>query len=389
MTPQAVNIITRTFRALLIAAVPALGACSSAADAPDMPAGDTAPACSIGLYVRLGDGEPASRTTPDDGSYASGTTGENYIDLDGDTPDMRLYAFTTDNRLIREFDGPEITPMSSSPTSKTYELKFNVDRDFYDSYSGKSFKIMMLANWRRYPDSSKLVPGTTTIDDITTAAEATSDIRGFGGCPGPYITGEQRIPMFGIAQYDKITLVPNMLVMLGDLHLLRAYAKIEVYDDAASDDTLTGVSLTRHNVRSAMAPRGVYHQDDYVKHSYNDDYAATLTVPDASETSDALAMVRDSVSGHFIVYVPEYRNTGRSDGERARLLLHYKFGEKFYADFKYYQNPAPGSAVGDAFDIRRNYWYKYEIKRNGTTIQLTADVLPYGTVKLEPSFGLD
>ena len=29
------------------------------------------------------------------------------------------------------------------------------------------------------------------------------------------------------------------------------------------------------------------------------------------------------------------------------------------------------------------------IKRNGTTIQLTADVLPYGTVKLEPSFGLD
>jgi len=55
VTPQAVNIITRTFRALLIAAVPALGACSSAADAPDMPAGDTAPACSIGLYVRLGD----------------------------------------------------------------------------------------------------------------------------------------------------------------------------------------------------------------------------------------------------------------------------------------------------------------------------------------------
>ena len=172
------------------------------------------------------------------------------------------------------------------------------------------------------------------------------------------------------------------------LHLLRAYAKVEVYDADNSKDFISSVSLTRHSSRAYMAPHGVTHQDDYVKHKYDDDYVSTLTIPASSVNADPVT-VRRAPSGSFIIYVPEFRNIGVSADERARLYVTYKDGNSFYVDFKYYNDPPAGFTKGDPFDIRRNYWYKFAVNRQDFELIMSVDVMPYGEVILEPSFGID
>ncbi len=381
------HIISRLWAALLstVALFP-LGACASGEDVPVVPGGDepgVAVEYTMGLYISLGD-KTVSRATPTDGEYDPGAGYENYIDLTGETPDMRLYLFDTADRYIGSLIDPEIVPVSESPGSKTYQLTFNVDKTFAEKYSGGSFKLVMLANWGRvYPSAP--VAGVTTIDDLVKSAEA---VKAYTPSPA-VLTATDLIPMFGVVQFNNVILDPKVLVMLPEtLHLLRAYAKVEVYDADNSKDFISSVSLTRHSSRAYMAPHGVTHQDDYVKHKYDDDYVSTLTIPASSVNADPVT-VRRAPSGSFIIYVPEFRNIGVSADERARLYVTYKDGNSFYVDFKYYNDPPAGFTKGDPFDIRRNYWYKFAVNRQDFELIMSVDVMPYGEVILEPSFGID
>ncbi len=370
--------------AAAVALLSGMAACSSA-DAPEVGGdeGDINGACELGLYIKLGDAVgDLGRATPE-GDYDRGQGYENYIHLAGDTPDLRIYLLDTSDCLITEVTEADILPVSATPGSKTYEMRFEVNSAFYSIYNKGSFKLLMLANWYgSYP--SDLVPGSSTLTDIV---ESQSSVADYMSAWPAVLTADSRIPMFGIVQFDGVELHPKSLVQLpAKLHLLRALAKVEVFDDPSTDDEIESVQLTRFNARYNMAPAGVNHQDDYVKGSYDADYNSSLTIPAGSESATPLTFSQ-TADGSFVCYVPEYRNVGRNDNEKSRLFVTYHDGSSHYVDFKYYQNPPAGSKEGDAFDLRRNYWYRYSLKRT-RDIDIEVVVVPYAETNLNPDFGL-
>lgn len=361
-----------------------LSSCSSSsADEPEIGGDDYSGVCELGLYIKLGDAVgDLSRATPE-GDYDPGEGYENYIHLTGDNPDYRVYLLDTSDRLIAEVADADILLLSADPGSKTYEMRFEVNKAFYDIYNNGSFKLLMLANWYgSYP--SGLVPGVTTLSDIV---ESQASVADYSSAWPAMLSVDSRIPMFGIVQFDGVELRPNSLTPLTNkLHLLRALAKIEVFDAADSEDEILSVTLLRHNTRYSKAPAGVKHQDDYVKNSYDADYNSSLTIPSESESAVPLSFSKNN-DGKFVCYVPEYRNIGRSENEKSRLSVSYSDGSTYTVDFKYYQNPPSGSQVGDAFDLRRNYWYRFSLSRT-RDIDIEVVVVPYAETILNPDFGL-
>lgn len=447
--------ITPLLLALLLTIGVALAACSSPDEptpAPD-PAGPE-PQTRIGLYLNLPvltDGATAtSRSlisrTPTDGpdgpaSYDPGFGYENYIDLNG--KDYRIYVFTPDNQLYTEVstDSVDIVSWNFTQFSRIYGLSFPVDKNFHDRFNGQNLKLVVLANWHGvYPTNlHPMVPYTsadgntsgsstggtssstggnsssasgsetasyTTLTDLVSCAEDAAGFMNYTPVT-PAISHDTRIPLFGVTEFQTINILTNLLTWLGNVDLLRAVAKIDVYDAPNTTAPISAVSLTRYNTALAKAPAGITSHGDYVHGSYNPDYVNTPTIPVRADGKDcesrspiSLTPVDDTDSpdnGHYIIYVPEYRNiesktaltgTPRQDTERARLSLTFKDVGTCEIDFKYYNEPPANSGYrkGDHFNILRNYWYRFEVNKlpDGVVVQ----VVPYAISSLKPGFGL-
>lgn len=361
---------------------------------------------SLGFYINVGDvadgsSSRSSRATPTDGEYSPGSGYENYIDIEGG--DFRIYFFTADNKYIAPFGNPtlERVDLSNSPSSKTYVARTSIESDeLFEQITNRSTKIVMLANWRgNYPDESALIAGVSTIDDLVDNA-----VIEYGSEPwGAVIDKDHRIPLYGVMEFQPLTLVPVMLNLTGvDLHLLRAFAKVEIYQGNNSSADLTGVRLTRYNSRAYCAPLKVYHQDQYIKNTYPGDYTAQPWIPEGAMANTALNLpcytVTEQIDGrdkeikHYVVYVPEFRNVGQLHGAQAQLMCTFsdKPEMEYEVEFKYYkvpQNLTGQVKEGDYYDLMRNYWYQIEVVRvmNGLEI----NVQPYAQVELTPQFGLE
>lgn len=411
--------------------------------------------------------------TPTDGpdgpaSYDPGFGYENYIDLNG--KDYRIYVFTPDNQLYTEVstDSVDIVSWNFTQFSRIYGLSFPVDKNFHDRFNGQNLKLVVLANWHGvYPTNlHPMVPYTsadgntsgsstggtssstggnsssasgsetasyTTLTDLVSCAEdaagfmnckvtstgtaiGSTDIAGNRYSPFPAtapLTHDTRIPLFGVTEFQTVNILTNLLTWLGNVDLLRAVAKIDVYDAPNTTAPISAVSLTRYNTALAKAPAGITSHGDYVHGSYNPDYANIPTIPGSDYTYECadripLTKVDDHTSpdnGHYIIYVPEYRNlasitkpsgstdtpTGnpRQDSERARLVIQYPDRDPYYVDFKYYANSPNGAKEGDHFNILRNYWYKFELNKILDHINVVVQMVPYAEVTLKPDFGLD
>ncbi len=469
--------ITPMLLALLLTIGVALTACSSTDEptpGPD-PSGPE-PQTRIGLYLNLPvltDGAASSALTsrtPTNGpdgpaSYDPGYGYENYIDLNG--KDYRIYVFTPDNQLYTEVstDSVDIVSWNFTQFSRIYGLSFPVDKDFHDRFNGQNLKLVVLANWHnKYPENlHPMVPyvttdgntsgnstggnnssasgsETATYTTLTELLSYTEDAAGFMNCkigstdgsssaaigstdnagnrysPFPAtgtLTHETRIPLFGVTKFQTVNILTNLLTWLGNVDLLRAVAKIDVYDAQTTSAKIESVQLTRYNTALAKAPAGITSHEQYVNGSYNHDYVNTPTIPGsdyAYECADRITLTKvdntDSPdNGHFIIYVPEYRNlssitrpsgstdtpTGnpRQDSERARLRIQYPDRDPYYVDFKYYADSPNGAKEGDHFNILRNYWYKFELNKILDQINVVVQMVPYAEVTLKPDFGLD
>lgn len=433
--------ITPMLLALLLTIGVAFTACSSTDEptpGPD-PAGPE-PQTRIGLYLNLPvltDGAASSALTsrtPTDGpdgpaSYDPGYGYENYIDLNG--KDYRIYVFVPDNVnkgqdiLYTEVstDSVDIVSWNFTQFSRIYGLSFPVDKDFHTKFNGADLKLVVLANWHGvYPtDLHPMVPYVTTPGNTpgntsgsstpcTTLTELLSYAEGAAGFMNympvtPALSHETRIPLFGVTEFKTVNILTNLLTWLGNVDLLRAVAKIDVYDAPNTTAPITAVSLTRYNTALAKAPADITSHGDYVHGSYNPDYVNTPTIPGsdyAYECADRITLTKvdntDSPdNGHFIIYVPEYRNiesknaltgTPRSENGRSRLSLTFKDVGTCEIDFKYYNEPPANSGYkkGDHFNILRNYWYRFEVNKllDGVVVQ----VVPYAISSLKPGFGL-
>lgn len=362
---------------ICLALVPVLPACQSGDEPAPAPGGEDAPVCSFSIYIATDKG--TGSRAPSDGEYNPGAGFENYIDISGE--DFSIAIYDKDNAWMANVESAVIVPFDDNfLSSKRYLLQCNLDRETAEAINDKgSIKLVMMANWRhKYPvldETSHL----TTLFDAATAMDYKN------GLPGPDLTRDDKIAMFGVCQYDGVELKPNIVTELGTLHLLRALAKIEVWDAPETVKPIQSVTLTRRKKGAMPMPLGVTHQNHYIKNQYDGDYVLTPSFSTELDNMDAeitepIALIKDE-KGHFIIYSPEFRNKGRlTDNLRARLAVSYDDGDTFYIDFT--QNSVN-------IDILRNYWYKFEINRTTYEINPKVDVLPYGVTHLDPSFGID
>lgn len=351
------------------------------------------------LTLSVGDNESFMRSTPSDGEYDSGAGYENYIDLA--SPDYRIYLFNSNNKLIYAVPPVEVSLLPtdlSQEGSKTYELKFSltdIQQYGFTNPDNCTFKMLMLANWRDYPAESSLTAGVTTIDDLMKSQQA---LRDYTAPKSALLTADERIPMFGVKLYSGISLDKDYMTRLDKFHLLRAYSKIEVYSSETSTTQIKSVELTRYCTQSYNSPLlKEYIQSEYVTNTYLNDYGGLTFRPVVDkENGKSLILKQEGASGHFFAYVPEFRNvvnnTARPDDERARLLITYIDDRTDYVEFKYYDDvnaSRNGAKKGDFFDLRRNYWYRYELNKGSVILSMRVDVVPYVEVELKPEFGFD
>lgn len=369
--------MTRTFLRTIqpIIAALALASCVSEADVPDTPSDKPGSQCSFSVVLQLTDDRLLS--TPA-GEYSPGTGYENYIDLTQPSPDIKLSLYETNNAFICNVDKPIVTSLEyDGKGSKRYLLEFDVTEDFYNRFNKGSFKLVILANFdRTYPSAG-------TLADLWTKPES---VRDYSSLPGPALTASDKIAMYGVSRFDNVEFNPSHSISLGSIHLIRALAKVEVFDHVESTMPIKTVVLTRHNRRSYSVPSGVLHQNDYVKNSYDGDYIDHITADGAYESADPVPFGHVELDGkrHYLLYIPEYANlnangTPRAEAERARLKVSYD-DRDFYLDFQ-----TPG---GPIFNISRNLWYRFALNRKEANISIETQVVPYNEKELKIGFGL-
>lgn len=442
---------------LAVGLIVAATACTDEADAPDRPTPADPKVGTISLYLGMGDTfAPASRAastsrTPE-GTYNPGAGFENYIDIS--RGDFRLYAFdgntnagsteSENSILYCEIPNADITivPVDFGPDNRHYILSFPITQSFKDHFEAVGLKLVLLANWHgSYPTVAPrtddpagtethadpavaydLTPGTATLQDLVSNSKAIMgynsptayEILGdnFAAPLTPAVDRDNLIPLFGVRNYGTLpALEPGNSHWLSTLNLLRALAKVEVYDAPDSPVHIHAARITRYNTRLYKAPLGINEEADYVTGKYDTDYgnAPSIPSPEGSnyESDDALPMqtvevknADNSVSKHFVIYVPEYQNLTaagvRTDTERMRIELEYgdkptgtdaaKDTKKYYIDFATYTTDGNGpSTKGDHFNVCRNYWYKFEVTKDR---EVKVQVIPYAEVDLRPGFGL-
>lgn len=361
-------------------------ACSSQYDEPEPAPSPETLMVPVGLYVQVSESGGTSRATPA-GDYDGGNGYENYIDLATDNPDISVLLYDSNDRLLMSVDNAVIEPYADYISSKTYLLKFEVTEEFCLTKLNGPFKVVLMANFRH------IYPITYHLSDLSHAASGRTLSGSFAT---PTVDLDTRIMLYGVNKFNGYTFEPGTLNVLGSIHLLRALAKIEVYDGDNTASPIASISLTRHNARFEPIPRDVVSQEDYVKGNYDKDYTArpstgTLSDPYAYESDtpvDVLCSVQADGKKHFIIYVPEYRNLDdegkiRPADKRARLKVTFESRREAYIDFMHYSD----ERYGEPFDIMRNWWYRFRLNHGVQNPAITVDVLPYLGVSLTPEYG--
>ena len=353
--------------ALLCATLPS---CRRTADEPSLPEAETA--VQVGFRISLGALGGAARATRADGyDDGRGVDYENHIDFEHGS--YRFLFFDLQNRYLASFTPTRLRPVEFGAfRSKVYEVGGTIPKPLPE----------VLANWPDYPDG--LTVGVTTIEQICSAA------CGRYAYTPPFRLGERLIPFYGVKLCEGVTFIRDLQTDLGTIHLLRAMAKIEVAC-VTPGWNISGVALQRYNAAGYCAPSGVYGFGDY---SWPD-YVGTLhLVGDRNDAEPKSLDFAPSAQGTFVAYVPEYRNlAGGTTGVRAQDAAELRVtfresGDKEYpVEFKYYTSVPAGSRLGDPFDIRRNYYYKFTITKAAEPL-IVVDVYPYEEVELDPGFGL-
>ena len=376
--------------------------CSSEGDVPQpvAPSGSTFEA---GLYVTFYGGEDAaSSRAPQDEGYEIGSQPENFIDVFDN--DYRIFFFDKNDTYTGQLKDMTLTPITVSGVWKRYRLDGEItDSKFSAMVADKEFslKVVMLANWRKsYPEP---VPGVTRLSDLATA---TGSLATFDPVADQTLDKNRPMPLFGVTNaITGVTFTPGQVTDLGNLHLLRAYAKVRVREGAGSLP-LKSVRMLRANTAYYRVPRGVKEQDDYVNNSWAEDYYQTPSIPDpAGLVTDAgkLEFSQDA-TGDWVFYMPEFRNIDNCNPKapltnRTQIVAVFDDGkgkeETHYVDFKFYNDPpsyATGAVAGDYFDVLRNTIYDYTLTKSGVQepaeVTIEVDVQPYAELWLTPDFGL-
>lgn len=346
-----------------------LASCSrEAAENPDVPSGGEA-TLNIGFKI-------PTRAAAE--GYEDGETDENYIDIAGGN--YRIYFFDTDNKFIAGFD-----PSGFITADGSDYCQYNVLGKAPDALvKHSSFKMVVLANWPKYPEddtSITLTAGKTTIADICDASWAQYDCLTDGNETNPTSVAldpdaDRLMPFYGVHQYDNVTFKPGVATILSEpVTLLRAMAKVEVIlqTDDYFDLSFSSLKINRYNAKGYCAPKDVFHQDSYDHNgSWTDDYTRTLHLVGDQNDSEAkelsLRRVRRWDEGgkryeKWTAYLPEYRNTGTDDAYSSIKARFDNVQAEPYTIFfaNYDSSGQADNSNGNRLNIERNNIYRFTV----------------------------
>lgn len=376
------DIFRKVTAAVMLTAVAAVLPSCSATDEPAPLPGSGLTDVSVAFTFTVSDtaGDESallSRATPTDGPYDRGSGYENYINVEG--VDFRFYFYSSDDRFIGQVPEVTLQPEAESPGSKTYKAIGTLTSAQSEM---TSFKVCILANWKTYPQPAPFSP----LSDLWKASQAIYDYA------GNELSATNTIPLYGIREFTGVTFASGVRTELGQIHLLRAFAKIEV-ELTPSVRPVESLVITRVNDLGYKCPTGVSAEGDYVHGSYEADYVATPYIPSGVQVSERPMRLVEGEAGkeetrRFVAYVPEYDNRS-ADAVKSRIRINYvnganPLGDTDYIDFKYY-DAAGIHAKDEVFDLLRNGLYRYKVTQN----RVVVDVQPYAEVELKPEYGFE
>lgn len=329
--------------------------------------------------------------SPAVGEYAPGSGLENFIDFY--QKNYRCYLFGKDNRLISNL--PAVLIQETADNIFKIRLRLDETEQVKNALTN-GCRFVFLANWGLYPEP---VAGVTTIAELCADPNA---IFGFSQ-EKTQLSSDNLIPMYGVKEFENGVqdfIDGKVISNIGTIHLLRAYAKIEVnlsFEDFVEAPGDVSVSLTHSNNKGYKAPANVTKEGDYYTGLWQKDYTP-VNIPDGADDIP-LTLTKDD-DGHYIAYVPEYKNVDADKkplDSRSQIKVSFTIGnvdagglkvEREF-DFCYSDNPPAGVIAGEHFDIARNNWYKFNITAKGKDIVWTVTVIPFTGVEVAPEYGLE
>lgn len=197
------------------------------------------------------------------------------------------------------------------------------------------------------------------------------------------------IPMWGVlGDIDFSGIKGGERIDAGTVYLLRAMAKVEIIidsDDAATNG-LTAIKeakLNRYNSTGYLLPTDwntVTETKEITRttRSHNSSVANNLTVQSTETGGDKT----------LTFYLPECDNN-EPDELTIALNLATDMGRDITENLYLCQYSGGAPNKTQPFDITRNHIYRYIIRRNATEITVTAEVVQYESVELNPGFGIE
>lgn len=353
-----------------------LAACSSSTEEPVNPGGNgDGSNGAVASFILEVNGENGGSRAPSEpvGGYDPGAGYENYINIPA--RDFMFYFFDTNNKYIGTLDITGLQPVGNGPRSKRYR----VDGTMPPELRTKPFKVVALANWGKthYPAAP------ATIDELFAITYAFAP-------ESMYLSETTTVPLYGVTnELSGLHFDAQGHTDLGKIHLLRAYAKIEVRVAEQCAARLRSVKLTRYNTSGFSAPRGIKLQDQYVHNNYDNDYTKEPSIPSDVAVGTDLEMM-PAPDGSFIAYVPEYRNVGVASADRAKFTLSFEdedASKTYTLEFARFDQPAQ-----PPMDILRNVWYRFIVNKIDQNVDVSihckVQVVPYSEIVLNPEFGL-
>lgn len=315
----------------------------------------------VSLRVSAGDGSAISRALTE--TEVPGAGYENFIDVNK----LHILFFDTNDKFLQSFEPEEIKPTDNSEYPQTWELRGSIQNP-----PKTGFKIVALSNWPS--DPAGLEAGVTTIEDVCKADWAMGDYK------APFTPSKNSpIPMYGVKTHqNRINFNADVETYLGEIFLLRAFAKITVCLSEDSSISLNSVTLSGYNKRFASAPLGMY--DNTVNRSLSE---AVLHLAENSSENDsagvALGFTQSTDKKSWTIYVPEYLNAGPSGTARSDcsyIELKAQDNDVTYRiDFRDY---SVQSDDGQRFNIVRNFEYHYTVKLTPILFRVTVNKWEFG-----------
>lgn len=315
----------------------------------------------VSLRVSAGDGSAISRALTE--TEVPGAGYENFIDVNK----LHILFFDTNDKFLQSFEPEEIKPTDNSEYPQTWELRGSIQNP-----PKTGFKIVALSNWPS--DPAGLEAGVTTIEDVCKADWAMGDYK------APFTPSKNSpIPMYGVKTHqNRINFNADVETYLGEIFLLRAFAKITVCLSEDSSISLNSVTLSDYNKRFASAPLGMH--DNTVNRNLSE---ATLHLAENSSDNDpvgaALGFIPSTDKKSWTIYVPEYLNAGPSGTARSDcsyIELKAQDSDVTYRiDFRDY---SVWSDDGQRFNIARNFEYYYEVKLTPILFRVTVKQWEFG-----------